>query len=54
MMPPISFKGRCQFLIDTGDGTTECERMRGIDPTAAWFTRLVDGNCDFPDSRIEV
>ena len=48
------FDGRCEFLTDLADGTTQCERMVGIVPNAPWFKRLVDGNCDFPEMRVEV
>ena len=54
MPPGARFDGRCEFLTDLADGTTQCERMVGIVPTAPWFKRLVDGNCDFPEMRVEV
>ena len=54
MQPGARFEGRCEFLTDLADGTTQCERMVGIVPNAPWFKRLVDGNCDFPEMRVEV
>ena len=54
MMPGVSFEGRCEFLLDTPDGATECSRLRGVDMEAAWVKRLIDGTCDFPELRIEV
>ena len=54
MMPGVSFEGRCEFLIDTHDGATECSRLRGVNMEAAWVKRLIDGTCDFPELRIEV
>ena len=53
MQPGARFEGRCEFLTDLADGTTQCERMVGIED-AGWFKRLVDGNCDFPEMRVEV
>ena len=48
------FTGRCEFLSDNIDGTTTCERMLPSYQGTAWFTRMVNGQCDFVELKKEI
>lgn len=53
LMIPVAFEGKCEFLADNSDGTTTCQRMRGLDGQP-WFKAMVPGTCDFVELRKEI